>query len=179
MSPSSTILSDGTKPCTCCKQLFLLNRFYTTGKRKDGTPKYNSWCKECISAKQASYHKRTWGQEKLQFTAFKRTRSIRSYISYLRAKAVRRGGSCIPIDELETLWFEQKGLCAITGWPMTTELARGVVPTNCSIDRVDSTQGYVQGNVQLVCRAANVAKHDLSPNDFLQLCRAVVEKANA
>jgi hypothetical protein len=178
MSPPTTIRDDGTKPCTRCKGLFALDRFYTSGKKKDGTPKYNSWCKTCVSGKQASYHKRTWGPDKLQFTAFRRTRNVRAYLSYLRAKAVRRGGHCVSVDALETLWFSQNGLCAITGWPMTMELSRGVVPTNCSIDRVDSSQGYEPGNVQLVCRAVNVAKHDLSPNDFLQLCRAVVERSN-
>jgi hypothetical protein len=143
-----------------------------------GAPKYGSWCKKCIAAKQASYHKRTWGPEKLQFTAHKRTQSARAYLAYLRSKAVRRGGDCLSLDALETLWFAQGGKCALTGWPMTMELAKGVVPTNCSIDRVDSLQGYIPGNVQLVCRAVNVAKHDLSPNDFLALCRAVVEKTH-
>jgi hypothetical protein len=61
---------------------------------------------------------------------------------------------------------------------MTMELANGVVSTNCSLDRIDSGHGYVVGNVQLVCRAANVAKSDLSTADFLKMCRAVVEKGN-
>jgi hypothetical protein len=166
------------KSCTKCLSVFALGAFYTTGKKADGTPKYNSWCKTCILEKAASYHKKTWGPERLQFTAFKRTKSVRAYLGYLRAKAVRRGGECVSTDALETLWHAQKGLCALTGWPMTMELAKGVVSTNCSIDRVDSAAGYVPGNVQLTCRAANVAKSDLSASDFLQLCKAVVEKSN-
>lgn len=83
------------------------------------------------------------------------------------------------MDALELLWQTQKGLCALTGWPMTMELANGVVPTNCSIDRVDSKKGYVVGNVQLVCRAANVAKSNMSTTDFVKLCRAIVEKSYA
>ena len=58
------------------------------------------------------------------------------------------------------------------------ELANGVVPTNCSIDRIDSKVGYIVGNVQLVCRAANVAKSDLGADEFVKLCRAVVERNN-
>lgn len=180
MAPRCTVLPDGTKPCTQCRAVLPLASFSTTGKRVDGSTKHNSWCKSCIAAKQASYHKKTWGPDRLQFTAHKRTRSARAYLAYLRAKAVRRGdGECISLDALETLWFAQGGKCALTGWPMTMELARGVVPTNCSIDRKDSQQGYVPGNVQLVCRAANVAKHDLSQSDFLQMCRAVLENAHA
>lgn len=169
------------KTCTHCGAVQPLASFYTTGRRVDGSPKYNSWCKACISKKQASYHKRTWGEDKLKYTAFKRTKSTRSYLQYLRAKAVQRkkSGAVISVDALELLWQTQQGLCALTGWPMTMELANGVVPTNCSLDRIDSGQGYVVGNVQLVCRAANIAKSDLSTADFVKMCRAVVEKGNA
>ena len=137
--------------------------------------------KKCIAVKQVLYHKRTWGEDKLKYTAFKRTKSVRSYLQYLRSKAVQRkkGLEVISIDALELLWATQNGKCALTGWPMTMELANGVVPTNCSLDRVDSTQGYVVGNVQLVCRAANVAKSNMTQSDFVHLCKAVLEKANA
>lgn len=178
MAPKTTVLDNGTKPCTKCGELFPLSGFYTTGKKHDGTPKYNSWCRGCITQKMASYHKKTWGPDKLSFSAAKRTQSVRAYLGYLRAKAIRRRGECISLDALEVLWFSQDGKCELTGWPMTMELAKGVVPTNCSIDRRDSALGYVPGNVQLVCRAVNIAKHDLSGSDFLQLCRAVLENAN-
>lgn len=168
------------KRCTHCGVMQMLSSFYTTGKLVDGSSKYNSWCKACISAKQSSYHKRTWGEDKLKYTAFKRTKSVRSYLQYLRAKAVQRKktNEVISLDALELLWQTQNGNCALTGWPMTMELANGVVPTNCSIDRVDPKQGYTVGNVQLVCRAANVAKSDLSADDFVKLCAAVVECSN-
>lgn len=165
-----------SKLCTKCGGTFLLDQFYTTGKKVSGEPKYNSWCKSCVSEKQASYHKRTWGPERLQHSAFKRTKSVRSFLTYLRSKAVQRGkGEVISADALELLWNTQGGKCALTGWDMTMELGRGAVPTNCSLDRIDSSRGYEVGNVQLVCRAANVAKSDLSLNDFITLCRSVME----
>jgi hypothetical protein len=166
-----------TKYCTNCGEAKALSEYYTTGKTVTGEPKFNSWCKVCITSKQATYHKQTWGKAKLKYTAFKRTKSIRSFLQYLRAKAVCRSKSSdvISIDALELLWAAQNGKCALTGWPMTMELANGVVPTNCSIDRIDSACGYEVGNVQLVCRAANVAKHNLSQSDFIGLCKAVLE----
>ena len=165
------------KRCTHCGTMKMLSGFYTSGKRANGSYKYNSWCKECIAEKQSSYHKRTWGEDKLKYTAFKRTKSVRSFLQYLRSKAVqrRKQQEIISIDALELLWATQEGKCALTGWPMTMELANGVVPTNCSIDRIDSKLGYEVGNVQLVCRMANVAKHDLETQEFIKMCRAVVE----
>jgi hypothetical protein len=166
------------KNCTKCGECLPMTSFYTTGKKADGSPKYNSWCKACVKTKMASYHKKTWGPDALQRSAFKRTQTVRSYLAYLRAKAVRRGGNCITLDELVALWDRQIGRCALSGWQLTTKLGSGNVPTNCSIDRIDPSQGYVLGNVQLVCRAVNVAKSDLAPDMFLLLCSAITEKAN-
>lgn len=178
-TPAWTDNQHTSKACTKCGKVIPLSKFYTTGKKVDGTPKYQSWCRGCISEKQRSYHKRMWGPAALQHTAYKRTKTVRAYLSYLRGKAVRRSqGEVLSLDALETLWYAQKGYCALTGWPMTMELAAGVVPTNCSIDRVNSELGYEIGNVQLVCRAANIAKSDLPVSEFIKLCRAVVENAN-
>ena len=167
------------KLCTKCGEGKFLSNFYTSGKTISGKIKYNSWCKLCISKKQSSYHKKTWGEEKLAYTAFKRTKTIRHYLNYLRSKAIQRkkNQNIISLDALEILWDIQKGKCALTGWDMTFELAKGSIPTNCSIDRINSQNGYYVGNVQLVCRAANVAKSNLNENDFLNLCLAVVEKS--
>lgn len=168
------------KLCTKCGVGFELSNFYTTGIKVNGEPKYNSWCKSCISQKQSEYHKKTWGPDKLQHSAFKRTKTVRSYLSYLRSHASRRGkGEVISVDALELLWHNQSGKCALTGWEMTMELGRGVVPTNCSVDRINSNLGYEVGNVQLVCRAANVAKSNLTQKDFITLCKSVAENFNA
>jgi hypothetical protein len=166
------------KTCTKCKGYFPLTGFYTTGKRVDGSAKYNSWCKLCVKVKMASYHERTWGPETLQRSAFKRTQTVRAYLAYLRAKAIRRGGNCISLDELVGLWERQRGCCALSGWQLTTKLGSGTIPTNCSIDRIDPSKGYEIDNVQLVCRVANTAKSNLSPEMFLLLCSAIVERAN-
>lgn len=169
------------KVCTKCGSVKPLSNFYTSGKKISGESKIASWCKNCVSQKMKSYHKRTWGEKKLQFTAFKRTKTIRHFLLYLRSKAVqrRKNKEIISLDALELLWISQKGMCALTGWPMTFELGKGLIQTNCSIDRIDSNFGYVVGNVQLVCRIANVFKSNLSQRDFISFCKAVVEKANA
>ena len=163
------------KLCTKCGEDKFFCNFFTSGKKVDGSPKYNSWCKVCIKGKMASYHKRTWGEERLQFSAFRRTKNYRSYLVYLLGKARRRHECSIDIDYLCNLWDKQNGLCAITGWEMTMRLADGVVSTNASIDRINSEIGYVTGNVQLVCRCVNVAKHDLTMSEFVMLCTAVAE----
>jgi hypothetical protein len=178
MAPPSTIRADATKPCTRCGAIKSLSDFYTTGRKKDGSAKFNSWCKECIRVKAASHHKRTWGPERLKFSAYKRTKSVRSFMAYLLAKARRRNDCSITVEDLEGIWVAQGGKCALTGWEMTMILGKGSIPTNASVDRIDSMGVYALTNVQLVCRAANFAKSDLSQNEFFRLCEAVMEKRN-
>ncbi len=172
------ILSIAVKKCTKCEEQQSISFFYTTGKKKDGSPKYNSWCKKCIGKKMASYHQRTWGEEKLKFSASKRTRSVQSFLAYLLSKARRRKTCDLSIEQLMKIWHHQSGKCALTGWDMTMQLGKGQIATNASIDRIDSTIGYTNNNVQLVCRAANVAKSNLTQENFVRLCKAVQEKQN-
>ena len=72
------------------------------------------------------------------------------------------------------LWEKQDGKCALTGMQMTYKFYEGRVNTNLSVDRIDSTKGYSKDNVWLVCMAANQMKNDLSMEEFVEMCEAVV-----
>lgn len=122
-----------------------------------------------------SYHKKTWGEEKLQFTAFKRTKSVRAYITYLRSKAIKRKSACLSIDQLQEIWNKQNGKCALTGWDMTMILGQGNINTNASIDRIDSSNGYIEDNVQFVCRIVNVFKSNATEELLYDMCEAIIK----
>lgn len=47
-----------------------------------------------------------------------------------------------------------------------------------SIDRIDSSKGYTRDNVVLVCSSINVMKNSHSIDEFINLCRSVVEHAD-
>ena len=162
------------KPCSHCKAIKPMQFFYTTGKLVNGDPKYNSWCKECTKEKLKSYHKKTWGKERLHRVAFLRTKSIKSYLMYLLGKAKRRRECLVTIDELIQKWDSQNGKCALTGWDMTLILGKGKVPTNISIDRINPKKDYIEENIQLVCACVNVAKMEMSQDDFINMCKTIV-----
>lgn len=58
---------------------------------------------------------------------------------------------------------------------MTYAAGQGRVATNISLDRIDSTVGYVRGNVQLVCDIANRMKQDLTVDDLRLWCARILE----
>ena len=45
--------------------------------------------------------------------------------------------------------------------------------TGSGLDRIDSSLGYIQGNVIPCCRKCNMAKANLSQNEFLELISAI------
>lgn len=80
---------------------------------------------------------------------------------YLRLARQRKHEFDLDNDYLEDLWARQNGRCAYSGLPMrlfeyrrTEKGVRGI-PTDASLDRIDSSRGYVRGNVQFVCVALN------------------------
>ena len=83
----------------------------------------------------------------------------------------------LDVEFLLGIYQEQQGLCAISGLPLTwgyegQEHAnsgdrRG---TNISIDRIDSSRGYVPGNVRLVCDRVNRIKSNMDDTDLYFWC---------
>jgi hypothetical protein len=97
-----------------------------------------------------------------------------------KAGAEKRGHEWdLTIEALEALYVQQRGRCALTGAPLVvalrSQVERHEVDPDAvvSLDRIDSSRGYVPGNVQLVSWATNRAKSDLSSSAFAALCRSV------
>jgi len=94
-----------------------------------------------------------------------------------RARARLNGiDSEITEQDLTKLWDEQKGLCYYDGTPMDKISGHGVTnknPNKVSIDRLDSSKGYVLGNVVLCKFKYNKAKMDTPEKEFAELCQAM------
>ncbi len=74
----------------------------------------------------------------------------------------------INFSYLWQLYIMQDGKCARTGIPLDHKWN---LLTSMSVDRIDSTKGYVPGNVQIICQFVNLGKNDHSNeeiDDFFQ-----------
>jgi len=70
----------------------------------------------------------------------------------------------IDVDFLVGLWNNQKGRCAISGYPMRfPECSLFTV----SVDRIDPSRAYLKDNVQLVCQGINFGKNKYSNQEML------------
>lgn len=77
--------------------------------------------------------------------------------------------------QAETLFQQQQGCCALTGEPLWfTKLRTNYNRyTTASLDRIDSTQPYKDGNVQWVHKVMNMMKMSMPQNEFVDWCRKV------
>lgn len=103
-----------------------------------------------------------------------RSSSPRKFLSSSLSKGV--GREQLSLDYMMELYEKQEGKCALSGREMTYITGNGRVPTNISIDRIDSSVGYEEGNVQLVCIQANKMKAELRTDDLLSWCKDILEK---
>lgn len=70
----------------------------------------------------------------------------------------------------------QKGLCALSGIPLTCTLLQGTkYPNNASIDRIIAGGTYAPDNIQLVCAALNGFRKDCTIEEFINYCCTVAD----
>lgn len=103
-----------------------------------------------------------------------RSASPRAYLSRLRSVTNRK--DTLSLDFLVNLYEKQKGLCSITNHPMTFIQPGNnqKVSTNMSIDRIDSSLGYIEDNVRLVCYRANIMKLDGTDQELRDWCKKIL-----
>ncbi|HAX79555.1 MAG TPA: hypothetical protein DCY88_27925 [Cyanobacteria bacterium UBA11372] len=107
---------------------------------------------------------------------------FRQHFKLARRRMKTHGRECaISLEYLRKLWEKQGGCCAYAGWeldnPETTNdwNNSNLHPRKASLDRIDSSVGYVPGNVQFVSLIANFAKRDFQEEELLEFCQAVAE----
>jgi hypothetical protein len=80
----------------------------------------------------------------------------------------------LTIEDILEMYERQEGLCALTGWPISWP-EKGLTST-VSIDRIDSTEGYLKENVQLLHKDVNMAKQQYTQDYFINMCKAITDK---
>jgi hypothetical protein len=96
-----------------------------------------------------------------------------------RSQESDRKECTITLDDLKKQWDDQKGKCPYTGWELknlpdtNTKKQLPLTPDRASLDRKDSSKGYVPGNIQFVSTMANYAKNRWGDQELFEFCAAV------
>jgi|GEM_PF-6722267 hypothetical protein len=113
-------------------------------------------CKKCRALDKSFSANLSVGYEQRVFNKFKKS-------------AFSRGLEWIVSKEYLFSLFD--GKCALTGWAI--DIAYG--NETASLDRIDSSKGYVVGNVQWVHSMVNMCKNKYPEQDFIDMCLAVTK----
>lgn len=80
------------------------------------------------------------------------------------------------------LYLKQDKKCALSGIDLVLEKAlnrvKGQANITASLDRIDSSIGYIEGNVQWIHKDINYMKQDLEENYFKQMCKLIGDYGN-
>lgn len=107
--------------------------------------------------------KRICGNSRDKFTEF-------GFREHLR-RAKRRKYECdLTLEYLYDLWVSQNGECVYSGVKLCHPNSKSKDYVKASLDRIDSSMGYVVGNVQFVSMSCNLAKCGMSHKDMLYFC---------
>lgn len=106
------------------------------------------------------------GNRQDEYSAFKR------FLSKGKASMIKhRDQIDIDLMYLKELWEKQNGMCPYTNIKMllprnTKEDFQTHSLKKASLDRIDSSKGYLKGNVEFVCCAINYAKNSFTREEM-------------
>jgi hypothetical protein len=105
---------------------------------------------------------------------------FKAHLIHARRRAKEQQRECtLTLEDLKEQWELQQGLCSYTGLPMVNpETTSAYAKTErlwnkASLDRIDSSKGYVPGNIEFVSMMANLCKNGWTKEDVILFCKSV------
>lgn len=193
------------KTCTKCKTLQPLSMYYRNKNTSDGyqcqckdcAKSYDLHNKEALSISAKTYRLRTRESRILYEKEYrlrnKEALSISSKKAYYQNKEVRHtklmanwerhmlkntkaaakrnNRECTLV--LNDILIPEK--CPYLNIPLTRTIGKGIVSTNASLDRIDSTKGYIPDNVQVISYLANTIKNNATKEQLIIFAKNILK----
>ncbi|MFZ9876749.1 MAG: hypothetical protein ACO3EY_06820 [Candidatus Nanopelagicales bacterium] len=119
--------------------------------------------KSCVKC---AYKKKFKGYGEISDTYFTRLK---------RAAIQRKHVFDITIKYIWELFLKQNRRCAISGQLLKLTNSNHFKTQTASLDRIDSSKGYIVGNIQWVHKRINIMKMDLPEEEFLHFIKEIYE----
>lgn len=174
-----------SKTCFSCKQDKPLLEFSKKTPRNQFSKSrqtHQTYCKACCALLAANWRNKNKGyrpsgkvsripiEDRLLMSA------IRQRLSDARGrcKTLKRTmpTSDLSAEYLYQLFKQQGGNCALSGVPMSVARHH---PLCLSLDKIDASKDYAEGNVQWLAWFVNRAKGEMSVEVFHSMCETVLE----
>lgn len=175
--------------CDCCGKVF--EKVESEVKRNTEKGRHNYCSRECVG--KATTNRQTGRKrgpasgsalEHLKNICGNKRDKLTPYRYTYRCIKKRFQDVDITIDDLAEQWEKQNGICPYSGFKL-------ILPENgnvknidffhrASLDRIDSSKGYVKGNIQFVSTPINLMKQSRSDeeikNFLMEIAKNLIEK---
>ena len=142
--------------------------------------------RKCITCSAGIQHSRKYGKNcrkcGLNIRKYKKLKIVKTRDIWikdlLRTLRYRSIEPCnLSIEYLLSLWNIQNGKCVYTSHDMREPIKYGEGRSYyaASLDRINSSKGYVKGNVIWCCWGANVAKQEFQLYEFIENCKTIYD----
>jgi hypothetical protein len=152
--------------CTQCSRIFLREESQLKYNLKTGRAS-KSYCSRIC---RQLYAQQNGTHNKDEYTGFR---------TLLRSANKRNKYIDLTLEEMKEVWNSQEKICPYTGLILNlyTGNTRKLVTAidAASLDRIDSSKGYVKSNIQFVSMMANHAKNNQSHQTMVEFCKRVAE----
>lgn len=146
------LLPKNNRLCSCCRNQHQFSRYAGT------------FCKDCHLEKRKENRSKA--------------RDLTQWIAEAVSSARYRAKTTFDIttEYMVELWERQRGRCHYSGIELQTPTyGSGRNLYGPSIDRIRPEKGYTKGNVVWASFICNIGKSDLPVDDYIKICRAVVD----
>lgn len=85
----------------------------------------------------------------------------------------------ISIEYLKEIWEKQEGVCPYLGIKLNINTYGKIKKdpvTSASLDRIDSSKGYIKGNIQWISRSMNYLKNDMTNQQVLEVIELIYKQ---
>jgi hypothetical protein len=131
------------------------------------TKGYSTQCRNCADKSSSEKRKKRFDTDKISLSFWNRNVV---YGAKKRSLVIE-----ITMDEAYEVFLKQNGKCALSGLPLQFPSCKKDINCTASLDRIDSSKGYIKGNFQWVHKDINVMKNNHTQEYFLKLCKMITE----
>ena len=164
--PISAAIDFGSKKCISCGCIRDLSLF----RVRTDTGKLRNDCDLCYKSRNRKKYLATKDTFKQQSISWRENNQAANLLIYARTNARTKN-----LDfNLDISDIKIPETCPYLGTILTNIQGKKYIPTNASIDRIDSSKGYVKGNIQIISRQANVMKNSASKEQLLTFAQNVL-----
>lgn len=171
-----------TRYCSGCKRDLAVENFH---KHPSGKLGRSNRCKDCLRTYQRDYHQRPdvierklayaakWRKDnaeaikKSQHDRYSSSIQERMHRSAKQSSVARGLEFDLTVDDIKI-----PDACPVFGTPFVVGTGRAH-PDSASLDRVDSSKGYVRDNIWVISWRANKLKSDATLQELEALCAAL------